>query len=252
MDKKSFLIYLDYEEQFDLLTDEQIGQLMRAIIKYEKTGEEPVLDGMIKMAFSFIKKQLDRDREKWTEEKQKRSEAGRKGGISRAVKQGQALSSKSKQCLSEVSNAKQSQANQADKVEVKDKVDVKVEDIIKKENKKEKKTEIDKLIDENFSDQELKNTLYEFIKMRKAIKKPLTTKGLELLIKKLYGLSLNVDEQIEILNNSIMNNWQGIFELKNKTKKGKGNFDDFKELWEEARLKDEQARDDPGNSFASW
>ena len=39
MEKASFLMYLDYEEQFNLLSDEQIGQLMRAIIKYEKTGE---------------------------------------------------------------------------------------------------------------------------------------------------------------------------------------------------------------------
>lgn len=65
MDKKSFLIYLDYEDHFNLLTDEQIGQLIRAIIHYEKTGEEPKLDGMLKMAFSFIKTQLDRDREKY-------------------------------------------------------------------------------------------------------------------------------------------------------------------------------------------
>lgn len=64
MDKNSFLMYLDYEEQFNLLTDEQIGHLMRAIIKYEKTGEIQKLDGMLKMAFSFIKTQLDRDREK--------------------------------------------------------------------------------------------------------------------------------------------------------------------------------------------
>lgn len=55
MDKSSFLIYLDYEEQFNLLTDEQIGQLMRAIIKYEKTREIPQLNGIVKMAFSFIK-----------------------------------------------------------------------------------------------------------------------------------------------------------------------------------------------------
>ena len=55
MDKSSFLIYLDYEEQFNLLTDEQVGQLMRAIIKYEKTREIPQLDGVVKMAFSFIK-----------------------------------------------------------------------------------------------------------------------------------------------------------------------------------------------------
>ena len=80
MDKNSFLIYLDYEEQFNLLTDEQIGKLMRAIMKYEKTKEEPTFDdNMLLMAFSFIKKQLDRDEEKWLEEKKKRSEAGKKG-----------------------------------------------------------------------------------------------------------------------------------------------------------------------------
>lgn len=79
MDKVSFLMYLDYEEQFNLLTDEQLGQLMRAIMQYEKTKEVPELEGVLKMAFSFIKQQLDRDNEKWEEEKQKRSEAGKKG-----------------------------------------------------------------------------------------------------------------------------------------------------------------------------
>ena len=83
MDKNSFLIYLDYQEQFELLTDEQAGQLIKAIIKYEKTGEITKLEGMIKMAFSFIKQQLDRDSEKWKEEKQKRSEAGKKGMANR-------------------------------------------------------------------------------------------------------------------------------------------------------------------------
>jgi len=79
IDKKSFLIYLDYKEHFDLLTDEQLGQLMRVIMEYEATGEEPKIDGVLKMAFSFIKKQLDRDREKWQEQKSKKSEAGKKG-----------------------------------------------------------------------------------------------------------------------------------------------------------------------------
>ncbi len=80
MDKSSFLIYLDYEEQFNLLTDEQIGQLMRAIIKYEKTREIPQLEGIVKMAFSFIKTQLDRDREKYKAKCEKNKENGAKGG----------------------------------------------------------------------------------------------------------------------------------------------------------------------------
>lgn len=80
MDKASFLIYLDYQEQFELLSDEQAGQLIKAIIKYEKTGEITELDGMVKMAFSFIKTQLDRDREKYQAKCEKNRENAKKGG----------------------------------------------------------------------------------------------------------------------------------------------------------------------------
>ena len=101
--------------------------------------------------------------------------------------------------------------------------------IEKEKNKKKNETEFDQLINQNFSDEELKSTIYEFIKMRKAIKKPLTTRGLELMIKKLYKLTTDIDEQIEILNNSIMNNWQGIFPLKQESKTNKkGDFNHFK------------------------
>lgn len=83
MEKISFLMYLDYEEQFNLMTDEELGKLIRAIMEYEKTGIEPELNGMVKMAFSFIKAQLDRDRDKWEDTKNKRSEAGKRGMANR-------------------------------------------------------------------------------------------------------------------------------------------------------------------------
>lgn len=92
---------------------------------------------------------------------------------------------------------------------------------IKKKNEsshKKEKTDIDEVISQNISDDDLKATMYEFIKMRKAIKKPLTTRGLELIIQKLFKLSNVKEEQILILNKSIMNNWQGIFELKPEDK----------------------------------
>lgn len=108
-------------------------------------------------------------------------------------------------------NVTVTQSNATDKEKEIDK-DIEI-DINKK---KKKSTELDNLINSNFSNEELKNTVYEFIKMRKAIKKPLTTRGLELMINKLYKLTTNIDEQMEILNNSIMNNWQGIFPLKQK------------------------------------
>ena len=74
MQKNSFLIYLDYEEQFNLLSNEEIGILIRAIIEYEKTKQVPKLEGAVKMAFSFIKAQLDRDREKYNKKCEKNKE----------------------------------------------------------------------------------------------------------------------------------------------------------------------------------
>lgn len=139
-------------------------------------------------------------------------------------------------------------------IEIEKEIEKEIDKDINKKNKKEKKsTEIDVLIDSNFTDDELKNTVYEFIKMRKAIKKPLTTRGLELMIKKLYKITTDINEQIEILNNSIMNNWQGIFPLKqNDNNKNKGGFDDFKEIWEEAKLQDEQTGDHSNNNTFGW
>ena len=63
----------------------------------------------------------------------------------------------------------------------------------------------------------MKIALLDFITMRKEIKKPLSPKGYELLINKLNKLSPDECGRIEILENSIMNGWQGIFPLdKNK------------------------------------
>ena len=85
------------------------------------------------------------------------------------------------------------------------------------ENKKEKETSIDKIINSYTENLDLRNTLKEFLKMRKSIKKPMTNKAMTLLINKLDKLGSNDNEKIEILNQSIFNSWQGIFELKNKS-----------------------------------
>ena len=78
--KSSFLIYLDYKEQFELLSDEELGRLLRAIMLYEETGEITELSGMLKMAFSFIKTQLDKDRQKYEDKCEKNRENAKRGG----------------------------------------------------------------------------------------------------------------------------------------------------------------------------
>lgn len=98
--------------------------------------------------------------------------------------------------------------------------------------KGKKKSEFDVLIENYTDDLDLRNTIYEFIKMRKAIKAAMTSNALKLMLTKLDKLSNgNIDIKFKILEQSIMNSWKGIFELKTDNKqqpKNKLKFDNFK------------------------
>lgn len=82
--KNSFVIYTDYMEQVELLTMEQRGILFTSIMSYASDRELPDMDGMTKMAFSFIKATMDRDMEKYRQTVEKRKEAGKLGGRPKA------------------------------------------------------------------------------------------------------------------------------------------------------------------------
>ena len=80
-EKKSLLLYYDYKSHFDFLTDEQLGKLVRSMLEYEICGVFPEFDEpILKMTFSFIKSNLDRDKQKFFEKCEKNTENGRKGG----------------------------------------------------------------------------------------------------------------------------------------------------------------------------
>lgn len=84
---------------------------------------------------------------------------------------------------------------------------------IDKDEEKDKKNK-KKNIKTCSDDPELNQAILSFIEFRKGIKKPMTDHAVELLMKKLNGMSQYIPDQIEILNQSIMNGWQGIFPLK--------------------------------------
>lgn len=81
-------------------------------------------------------------------------------------------------------------------------------------NNKKEQTNIDEIILTYTNNELLIETIKDFIKMRKSIKKPLTERGLKGILKNLDGLSNNDLEKIEILENSIINSWAGVFEIK--------------------------------------
>ena len=73
----------------------------------------------------------------------------------------------------------------------------------------------------------LTETLYEFEEMRKSIKKPMTDVARKRLIRELQKLAgEDVQMMIQILDQSILNSWAGVYPLKNNTKgtpQGSGN-----------------------------
>ena len=85
-----------------------------------------------------------------------------------------------------------------------------------KKEKENKKSNIDKIIEAYTKNDLLVEAIKDFIKMRSTIKKPLTDRALKTLLNKLDNIANDDLEKVEILENSIMNCWQGVFELKNK------------------------------------
>lgn len=65
MTKNSFIVYHNYKEKLQNLTDAQIGKLFRAMIDYSITGVEPKLTAILSIAFQFIKVTIDEEKQKY-------------------------------------------------------------------------------------------------------------------------------------------------------------------------------------------
>lgn len=68
----------------------------------------------------------------------------------------------------------------------------------------------------------------EYKNMRAKIRKPLTERAEELIINELNKLATDEKTQVAILNQSIMNSWQGVFPLKGATKDGEFEYQKHK------------------------
>lgn len=107
--KKTIVVYSDWEEYFTDLSDEEAGKLIKHFFKYVNDKNPELDDRILEMAFKPIKNQLKRDLVKWEETKRKRSDAGRLGG--------KASGESRKQTEANEANAsivKQTEANEAD------------------------------------------------------------------------------------------------------------------------------------------
>ena len=108
-----FMVYHGDGKNLEMLDNDSLGAIMRALIRYAREGEEPVdLDPMAKVIFAMLREKIDFDALKY----QKKSEAGAKsGGRPKAEesrrKQTEADGSKNKQTEAEESSDDQTGVN---------------------------------------------------------------------------------------------------------------------------------------------
>ncbi len=103
-EKKTFIIYKQYEPLIKSLSDDKAGKMFKALFDYSN-GEEVNIPKSINGVFLVIKQSIDDNDAKWEETRRKRQEAGSKGGKAKA--------SNAKHNQAKSSTAKQSQANLA-------------------------------------------------------------------------------------------------------------------------------------------
>lgn len=73
----------DYLEELADLTDEEMGRLVRVLLKYSKSGEERELTGNERFLWRRVRAQEDRFQDSYESTTSSRSEAGKKGAAKR-------------------------------------------------------------------------------------------------------------------------------------------------------------------------
>ena len=135
-EKKSYIMYKSWNPLLESLPPEQLYEVFHAIIKYQNGEETDIKDPVIQAIFKMLKAQFEEDDNKWEKERQKKIEAGRKGGKAKLNESNECLAevNEAKECFAPLSKVKQPQANQAVMVEVEVEGNVEVEDSVDVKN----------------------------------------------------------------------------------------------------------------------
>ena len=81
-ERRSFVLYADWEDAILALTDEQRGQLLRILYAFGLRGEEPgeeETDPTVRLIYAMVRPQMARDREAWEAKARCGSRGGRPG-----------------------------------------------------------------------------------------------------------------------------------------------------------------------------
>ena len=207
-DKKSFLMYTSYQEQLALLSDEECGRLMRAVMAYADNHTILPLGGATAMAFAFIRAQMDRDEEAYEERCVKNRENGMRGG--RPKKD----TSNKTERLQEKPNKTERFLEKPKKPDNDNEDDNDDEDDIitpPTPSKGARAKKADAFAEFAGDDTELAAALAGYEEMRKLIKKTMTDRAKQNLLAKLRRLAADRDGQIALIDNATAHNWLSVY-----------------------------------------
>ena len=220
-DRKTFVFNTDWREVLRDYPAEVRLEVYEAVIDYAISGTYSELKPLSKLAFSFIKRELDYNTEKYNEVVAKRREAGLMGAAAKQANQANAKSAKqNKQMEANAKSAKQAQANQADIVN-----DIDNDIMLDKSNNARTRVR-DGL---KFVSEEYLEAFTRWVNYKAERKEKYKTKeSLQECYERLKVLSgNNPTTAMAIVKQSIANNWAGLFELK-QSKNGNSSQQDRK------------------------
>lgn len=87
--KKKVVVYIDWLNHFEDLTDEELGKLMRHFFEYINDLNPVLEDRLLKIAWKPIENALKRDLKKWEQYIDKQKDNGSKGGRPKKPKETQ-------------------------------------------------------------------------------------------------------------------------------------------------------------------
>lgn len=203
--KNSFVMHNDYKQHFELLeSPEQVRELLFAIFDYNTNGTIPEASPLVKMAFSFIKVDLDKAAEKYQKICERNRLNGNSGGRPKNP-----TKPKKPSGLNENPTKPKKPDNDNDN------------DNDNPPYSPPKGETFFSLIPENLKTETFKQTWKDWELYRIEKRKKLTKSSAE---KQLNELSLYTPETAgAMINQSIKNGWVGLFELKSNPQNKKTN-----------------------------
>lgn len=172
---KSFVAYYSWWDVIGRLDEHQQALILQAMFATGGVCDVPELDFVAEIAFIPIEREIKANLEKWEETREKRREAGRKGGkASRKTSKNEEQANEAnayfaKQDEAKVSNAKQSQANQAIDIDIDRDIDIDI-DIDKKEKEMSPTKVDDRSLDDEKAEERAKKA-QETIKAKEHFEK---------------------------------------------------------------------------------